>query len=191
MTGANGQLGSTLKDVSINYNHNYFFREKNELDITNFFVLENFLKKNNINTLINCAAYTNVNESETNKDLSNNVNHYAVENIAKLCFKFGIQLIHISTDYVFDGLKKYPYNETDKTNPINYYGKTKLDAERKILSYDLNKSVIIRTSWLYSKLDNNFVNKILNKLNNKKEIFVVDEEIGSPTNAIDLAETII
>ena len=108
-----------------------------------------------------------------------------------MCYKLNVQLVHISTDYVFDGLKKTPYNELDKTNPQNYYGTTKLNGEKKILSYNLTNSVIIRTSWLYSNRNNNFVSKILMKLKNENEIFVLENEIGSPTNSLDLARSII
>ena len=192
VTGSNGQLGSSLKEISINYNFNFFFKEKKELDITYFDSLENFLKKNNIQTIINCAAYTNVNKAEKNKILSNKVNNTGVENIAKLCNYLNIQLIHISTDYVFDGFNKnIPYRELNNTNPQNYYGKTKLNGEKKILNYDLKNSAIIRTSWLYSKFDKNFVSQIIKKLKNEKEIFVVDDEIGSPTYALDLSKVIM
>ena len=191
VTGAKGQLGSSLKEISNSYNHNFFFKDKVQLDILNFSKIHNFLKKNNINTIINCAAYTDVNHAEQQKIICDEINHIAVENIAKLCYKYGIQLIHISTDYVFDGLTNLPYTENNITNPQNFYGKSKLNGENKILNYKLNKSIIIRTSWLYSKSDNNFVNKIISKLNNKKKIFVVKDEISSPTNAYDLSLAIM
>ena len=100
-------------------------------------------------------------------------------------------MIHISTDYVFDGYNNLPYEESNLTNPQNYYGISKLNGEKKVLSYDLKKSAIIRTSWLYSKLSNNFVSKVLNELKNRNEIFVVKDEIGSPTNALDLSRAIL
>jgi len=191
ITGSNGQLGKTLKDISLRYPYRFFFRSKKELDITNFFVIKSFLKKYKINLIINCAAYTNVDNSENDKIISDNVNNLAVNNISKLCEELEIQLIHISTDYVFDGLKQIPYNELDNTNPNNHYGQTKLSGEKKILSFNLKKSIIIRTSWLYSIYDNNFVSKILFKLKNNKEIYVVKNEIGSPTNSYDLSKTIM
>ena len=191
VTGANGQLGISIKEVSNDYNYNFYFKEKKDLDITNFIIFEKFLKKNNIDTIINCAAYTDVIMAEQNMDYSNIVNNIAVGNIAKLCRELSIQLIHISTDYVFDGLSISPYNENNNTNPKNYYGKTKLEGENKILNQKLENSAIIRTSWLYSNLPNNFVNKIINKLNYNKKIFVVEDEIGSPTNAHDLSKVIM
>tara|TARA_B100000524_G_scaffold20970_1_gene10753 strand:+ start:559 stop:1437 length:879 start_codon:yes stop_codon:yes gene_type:complete len=191
ITGSNGQLGRTLKEISANYNYNYFFKEKKNLNISNFSIINSFLKKNDINIIINCAAFTDVDKSEINKDLANEVNNLAVDNIAKLCFELEIKLIHISTDYVFDSLGKTPLNELNHPNPKNYYGMTKLNGEKKILSYNLNNSVIIRTSWLYSKFENNFVSKILLKLKNENQIIVVDNEISSPTSALDLSKTIM
>lgn len=191
VTGANGQLGVSLKQISNNYNYNFYFKKKIDLDITDFLGLKKFLKNNNINIIINCAAYTDVATAEKNPALSNAVNNLAVGNIAGLCQELKIQLIHISTDYVFDGLNNIPLQENDKRNPQNYYGRTKLDGENKILSAMLENSAIIRTSWLYSNLQNNFVNKIISKLNNQKKILVVEEEVGSPTNAIDLAKVIM
>ena len=191
VTGANGQLGVSLKEISNNYDYNFYFKKKIDLDITDFLVLEKFLKNNNINIIINCAAYTDVASAEKNQALSNAVNNLAVGNIARLCHELKIQLIHISTDYVFDGLNNIPLQENDKKNPQNYYGQTKLDGENKILSGMLENSAIIRTSWLYSNLQNNFMPRLLSKLNNQKKILVVEQEVGSPTNAIDLAKVIM
>ena len=191
ITGSKGQLGSAIKEISKDYLHIFFFKDKSEMDITNFSLVQNFLKKYKIDTVINCAAYTDVINAEKNKILSDNVNNIGVENLAKLCSKFNIQLIHISTDYVFDGYNNLPYEESNLTNPQNYYGISKLNGEKKVLSYDLKKSAIIRTSWLYSKLSNNFVSKVLNELKNRNEIFVVKDEIGSPTNALDLSRAIL
>ena len=109
----------------------------------------------------------------------------------ELCHKYRVKLIHISTDYVFDGKKKLPYNENDKTNPVNNYGLTKLNGEKEILNSRLEKSIIIRTSWLYSKYGNNFVKKIIDNLKLNKPFSVISNEIGSPTNSLDLAETIL
>ncbi len=191
ITGSNGQLGSCLKKISDNYNYSYFFKKKKELDITNSLVFEKFLTDKNINTIINCAAYTDVNGAEINKELSDKINNQAIEYIAKLCSELDIQLIHISTDYVFDGNNDTPYQENDITNPLNNYGKSKLMGEQKILDYNLPGSIIIRTSWLYSKSKNNFVSKILKKISSGMNISVAVNEIGSPTNAVDLAKTIL
>ena len=192
ITGSCGQLGKTLMAESINFkNHyNFYFTNKSELDITNNKLLTDFFNKNIINTVINCAAFTDVNEAESNLSLANKVNNIAVGNIAKICNNSNIQLIHISTDYVFDGNTKRPYAENYKTNPINNYGFTKLQGEQKILNYNLKNSVIIRTSWLYSKFKNNFVKKIITKIQKKMNLEVFENQIGSPTNAEDLAKFI-
>ena len=191
VTGCNGQLGSSIKGNSDCYNYIFFFKEKSELDISNYNILKNYLKKNKIDTVINCAAFTDVENSEVNKELADKINHCAVDNLAKLCAKFNIQLIHISTDYVFDGNRNIAYSENIITNPINYYGLTKLKGEKKIFKYDLKNSAIIRTSWLYSNSKNNFVSKIISKINTGTSFSVTDKEYGSPTNVEDLSRTIL
>ena len=191
ITGSNGQLGSSLQEISNNYSFNFFFTKKKELDLTNFSMVRNFLKEKQINTIINCAAYTDVDGSKKNNEISEQINDMAVGNIAKLCSELNIQLVHISTDYVFDGFSSVLYNEENKTNPQTHYGITKLKGEKKVLQYNLKDSIIIRTSWLYSKFGSNFVNKILHKIKMQKEIFVVEDEIGSPTYAPDLAKVIM
>ena len=192
ITGSNGQLGKALEKLNSYYiNYNLYFRDKDQLNISEFNDVEEFVVKFKINVIINCAAFTNVELAEKNKNLANLVNNISVENIARLCSIKNIQLIHISTDYVFDGLKKQPYKESDRVNPINFYGLSKLNAERNIMKFDLKKSVIIRTSWLYSGDKNNFVGKIIEMINNHKNIEVVSDEIGSPTNVNDLANFIL
>ena len=191
ITGANGQLGKSIKEISKDYQYNFIFKEKKELDLTNFINVQNFLKQNKVNSVINCAAYTDVESSEDNQKTCEKINDLAVGNIAKLCNELDVKLIHISTDYVFDGFSSIIYNEENETNPQTYYGRTKLGGEKKILNYNLKNSVIIRTSWLYSKFENNFVHKILFKLKNNNKISVVDDEIGSPTNAHNLAVAIM
>ena len=192
VTGSDGQLGNSIKKVSNGFdNYNLYYTNKNQLDISNCILLKEYIIDYGIDIIINCAAFTNVEEAEVNRDISDKINHIALENLSKICYENEIQLIHISTDFVFDGLKLVPYTEIDNPNPINYYGLTKLNGENKILKYDLNQSIIIRTSWLYSDLQNNFVSKILDKINFQEEIKVVDNEFGSPTNAKDLAITIL
>ncbi len=191
ITGSFGQLGTSIKNISDKYDYRYFFTNKDNLNINNFLKVESFLKKFEIDIIINCAAYTNVNMSAVEKKLAENVNIQAVDNLAKLCHENNVKLIHISTDYVFDGEKKTPYNETDLTNPINFYGLTKLRGENSLLSSQLKNSIIIRTSWLYSQFRENFVKKITKKLNQNENIHIVKEEIGSPTNATDLARAIL
>ena len=191
VTGSNGQLGKCLKKFSKSYNYKFLFKPKNELDITKFNSLEKFLQTLNIDVIINCAAYTNVNNSEIEKKKSELVNVQAVNNLAKICKSKKIQLIHLSTDYVFNGNNNKPYLETDQTNPINHYGLTKLKGENSILKHSPENSIIIRTSWLYSKYKNNFVSEIIKKINNKEEINIISDETGSPTNANDLAKIIL
>ena len=191
ITGSEGQLGSSIKEVSTEYNHNLKYVNSSQLDITNFDEVNNYLSLNKFDFIINCAAFTDVNESEINFEIAKKINGNSLDNLAKNCLKNKLGLIHISTDYVFDGNKNTPYMEDDVTKPINMYGESKLIGENKILSYNLSNSIIIRTSWLYSKYQNNFVAKIIKKILSGVNFSVVDDEIGSPTNARDLAKTIL
>ncbi len=192
VTGANGQLGSEIFKISKFYSsYNYFFESKNSLDITNFHLLNSYIRKNKISTVINCAAYTNVDEAETEHQIANQINFKSVSKLAKICKENNIKLIHISTDFVFDGKKKSTYNENDKTNPINVYGKTKLRGENSILELGLKNSLIIRTSWLYSGEGDNFVNKLCENFKKFKQINLPTDEVGSPTYATKLAENIL
>tara|TARA_B100001250_G_scaffold149451_1_gene128006 strand:+ start:1847 stop:2734 length:888 start_codon:yes stop_codon:yes gene_type:complete len=192
VTGSDGQLGKSIKRISNQYdNYNFIFTNKDQLNISEFSLINKIINENSIKIVINCAAYTNVEEAENNKELADLINHVSVDNLANICSEKNIQLVHISTDFVFDGMKKSPYNENDIPNPINYYGLSKLNGENKMMSYNLNKSIVIRTSWLYSDSENNFVSKILKKINNYENINVVNDEIGSPTNVVDLAELIL
>ena len=193
ITGSSGQLGVQLKKISPNFpNFNFFFKDKIELDITNFSSVENFVRKYKIDVLINCAAYTNVDLAEEQKELVNLINNVSVGFLAKICSENKIQLIHISTDFVFDGNKKFPYNEDDITNPLNFYGLSKLNGEKQILkNSNLKKSLIIRTSWLYCESKNNFVSKIISKILANENIMVVKDQFGSPTRTKDLALAIL
>ena len=192
VTGSDGQLGNSIRKISIEFEmYNFHFTNKNQLDISKFNLVKRYIENNNINILINCAAYTNVALAENNKDQADLINNLSVDNLAKICSERNIQLIHISTDFVFDGLKNDPYNEKDIPNPINFYGLSKLNGEKNMMSYNLKNSVIIRTSWLYSEIKDNFVSKILDKIHHQKSINVVVNEIGSPTNAEDLAIMIL
>ena len=181
VTGKNGQLASELELLKSN-SENWNFFDKNNLDISNINSLSNYFSINKTDVIINCAAYTKVDNAENFCDKAFQVNHVGVKNLIYVCQKFNIKLIHISTDYVFDGNSKVPYNENDKRNPINVYGQSKLLGENEILNSNV-KSIIIRTSWLYSNYGNNFVKKILHK----NKISVVTDEIGNPTYAHDLA----
>ena len=160
VTGSNGQLGSELRmlnDEFLMLNYKCFFTDKNELDITNIEKVKEFCKNNKITHIINCAAYTAVDKAEEDKELADLINHRAVKNLAVIAKELNISLIHISTDYVFDGKNFKPYNEDDITNPQGVYGQTKLDGENAMLEYNLKNSIIIRTSWVYSSFGNNFV----------------------------------
>lgn len=192
VTGSSGQLGSEIK-INSNYisNSNMFFTDSHSLDITKYEKVKNFIIKNRIKSIINCAAYTDVDNAEIEPNLANEINHLAVSNLARLAKELDLKLIHISTDYVFDGLSKTPYKESDIPKPVSVYGQTKLDGELAILNINPLNSIIIRTSWLYSRNSNSFVNKIISSAENKNEINVVDDQIGSPTYAKDLAKVII
>lgn len=193
VTGSNGQLGKSLNrlvDQNIT-DHRFVFSTRDELDLTDFYNIRRFIEKNEFDVIINCAAFTEVDKSEVEKDLANMVNHLVVKNIAEIARDNCIKLIHISTDYVFDGLKQKPYNELDTASPINVYGKTKLDGENAIMSSMANDAVIIRTSWLYSEYGNNFVDTILSLAKERKELNIVSDQIGSPTYAHDLATSIL
>ena len=191
ITGSKGQLGIALQNIEQNYpKYNCFFTDKSVLDITKPKAVETFITTNKIKVIINCAAYTNVDKAEDEVNLATEINEVAVENLAIISKKFNVTLIHISTDYVFDGNSKKPYLETDVTNPQNKYGLTKLNGETALQSVNPKNSVIIRTSWLYSLHGNNFVKTMLRLFQNNKEVNVVSDQIGSPTNATDLAKII-
>lgn len=190
VTGGGGQLGMSIKSLTKKYNYNFFLKNKTDLDITNKNEFKKFCDTKKIDTIINCAAYTNVEKAEDEFYLANKINNLPLKHISKTCSKNNITLIHISTDFVFDGNNTVPYVETNKTNPINIYGKTKLEGEKTILKENPARSVIIRTSWLYSEYGNNFMKTIL-KISNNKKIKVVNNQFGSPTYAKDLADDIL
>jgi dTDP-4-dehydrorhamnose reductase len=192
VTGGNGQLGSELKELAPNYpDYIFFFRDVKDLDICNHNAVRCFLITNNIDTIINCAAYTAVDKAETEPELSNAINHLAVANFAQISKEKNIKLIHISTDYAFDGTNHKPYVEADTPNPQSVYGETKLDGELAMRKTNPANSIIIRTSWVYSKFGNNFVKTMLRLAETRDEINVVADQIGTPTNAADLAQAIL
>lgn len=192
VTGFSGQLGNQISKIASEFEkYQFIFTDKDELNISNYNLVNKKVKENRIDILINCAAYTDVQKAEFDRDNADLINNISVAILARVCFENKVQLIHISSDFIFDGLKNSKYNEIDEPNPINFYGLTKLNGERKILDYNLKKSIIIRTSWLYSELENNFVSKILTKINSNQDIKVIGDEYGSPTNARDLARTIL
>ncbi len=192
VTGAKGQLGSEIRELSILYtDYNFFFKGSVDLDITDFRKVNNFIEDQDIDIIINCAAYTAVDNAESNYELANKINNLAVKNLAEIAKKRSIKLIHISTDYVFDGNSCKPYLESDIANPKSIYGKTKLFGEKAVLTINPNNSIIIRTSWVYSKYGNNFVNTMLNLAKNRTNLNVVYDQVGTPTLAKDLAKVIL
>jgi dTDP-4-dehydrorhamnose reductase len=192
VTGANGQLGSEIRKVSKGYSQwNFFFHDVNTLNITDKTALQDFIKQNKITSLINCAAYTKVDEAESELELSNSVNHLAVQNIAEISKENRVKLIHISTDYVFKGNAHTPYLEEDSTDPVNAYGWSKLQGEQAMRLINPKRSIIIRTSWVYSQYGHNFVKTMRRLFQSKDSLSVVYDQIGTPTYAKDLAEVIL
>jgi dTDP-4-dehydrorhamnose reductase len=189
VTGSNGQLGSEIKDVAASYkSFRFFFMDLPALDICNSSQLEIFIIKNNIDTVINCAAYTSVDVAEENVVIAEQVNGAGVLNLVHALAKVNGKLIHISTDYVFDGTGFLPYQESDKTNPMGVYGKTKRNGELAVINSDID-AIVIRTSWLYSAYGTNFVKTMRRLGKERNELNVIYDQIGTPTNASDLAKT--
>ena len=192
ITGADGQLGMEFKSLPIDdLDDNFIFTSSKELDITNHKIVRKFILHKKINVIINCAAYTLVDKAEIEPNKADQINHQAVANLAQIAKDLFVKLIHISTDYVFDGNKSSPYVESDPTNPQTVYGKTKLNGEKAIIKTNPKDSIIIRTSWLFSQFGKNFVNKMLELAKTNKQISVVSDQIGSPTSANDLARVIL
>jgi len=191
VTGANGLLGSAIKKIveQTNISDSYVFFDRFLLDITNRNQAIGIIKAVKPDYVINCAAYTNVNIAENNENEAYSINVDGADIIAYATWLVGGKMIHISTDYVFDGEKNESYTVIDKTNPINYYGETKRNGEISALCYP--NTIIIRTSWLYSDTHDCFFTKVLRKIKNGEEMEVVNDEFGQPTNAYDLAEFIV
>jgi dTDP-4-dehydrorhamnose reductase len=189
--GSQGQLASELRAISLDYpDIELTFLPKEEMDITQALDVENKVRAVNPNVIINCSAYTAVDKAESEVHQAELINVLAVENIALVSKKFDLHLIHISTDFVFDGLEKIPRVESDPVHPLSVYGRTKLEGENKIIASGVSFS-IIRTSWLYSSFGNNFVKTMLRLGREKDQISVVNDQIGSPTYARDLAQMIL
>jgi len=191
ITGANGQLGNEMRILFESYpQFEYFPTDIAELDLCDKYAVDSFVSQNNIDYIVNCAAYTAVDKAEDDIDLCYKVNVDAVENLAKAASGSKAKIIHVSTDYVFDGQNTQAYKETDATNPQSVYGKSKKAGEDILLEY-CNDCIIIRTAWLYSSFGGNFV-KTMIRLGKEKDVLnVVADQIGTPTYAADLAKAIM
>lgn len=191
ITGANGQLGNCLRDLAhSDSRHHFFYTDVDELDITSMEQVEDYVQKHNIEVIINAAGYTAVDKAETDADRCFLINRDATRNLALVTKGHGIFLLHISTDYVFDGTSSKPYKPDDRTNPQSVYGKSKAAGEVAVLESGCH-AVIIRTSWLYSEYGSNFVKTMLRLGRERDELRVVDDQIGGPTYAGDLAQAIM
>ena len=200
VTGKNGQLGRSIHklvntDTKIDNNQSsneFIFVGREELDLSSESGISHYFDNNNkFDIIINCAAYTQVDKAEQEVELASQINHLAVKQLASIANKQKAKLIHISTDYVFDGESDKPYIETDKTSPINVYGRTKLAGEQALQAVMPMNALIIRTSWVYSEYGNNFVSTMLRLGKERDELNIVSDQIGSPTYATDLASVIL
>lgn len=192
VTGANGQLGQAFKSFENDFeSYEFYFKSIDDIDITDKIGLEAIFENQPIDFVINCAAYTNVDGAENDKDNAFKINAEAVENLAVFAKKYGFGLIHFSTDYVFDGESETPYLESDEVNPINVYGASKLAGEQAILKGNPKNSIVIRTSWLYGNSGKNFVKTILQKSEELDELSVVKDQVGVLTNAEELAKSVL
>ena len=189
VTGANGQLGNEMRRVSLDSRNCYLFTDVNELDITDATAVRNMLKKEQIDVIVNCAAYTNVDRAEDDFAMADLLNNKAVENLAVAAAETGATLIHVSTDYVFRGDKNIPCRESWETDPLGVYGKTKLAGEQSLVKAGC-KYLIFRTAWLYSPFGKNFVKTMRQLTSTKDSLKVVFDQVGTPTYAGDLAALI-
>lgn len=189
ITGANGQLGKEMRKLGTASADNYIYTDVAELDITDADAVDRFIVMNDINVIVNCAAYTNVEKAEGDEAAADRINHRAADNLAKSAKKCRATLIHVSTDYVFDGHKNTPYTEDETPSPLGAYGRTKLDGEKAIIESGC-KYIIVRTAWLYSEYGNNFVKTMLRLTSERESVNVVSDQIGSPTYAGDLGAAI-
>lgn len=191
ITGANGQLGMELRELSAVYTvFDYLFLSRNELSIEDARSVKLFFTKSRPQYLINCAAYTAVDKAESEKEQAFLINAKAVGILAAACKEYNCRFIHISTDYVFDGTASVPYQEDSPTHPQSIYGASKLEGEMQALQFNPG-AIIVRTSWVYSGFEKNFVKTMLKLMNEKEEINVVNDQYGSPTYAADLAEAVL
>ena len=191
ITGSKGQLGSEFRELAPQYpQHQFFLTDVDELDITHSEKVYKFMKSNKIECVVNCAGYTQVDQAEDDKPGATLLNSTATKYLAEASSRVGALLIHISTDYVFEGKNFKPYTESDTANPKSIYGKTKLDGEIEVM-FNAKRAIIIRTSWLYSAYGHNFVKTILEKAKTEKVLKIIFDQIGTPTYARDLARVIL
>ena len=191
VTGCNGQLGKEFQKISNIYTeHNWIFTDINELDICDKHSVNTFFTEKTLDVCINCAAYTAVDKAEDEEEKARTINATAVSNLAYACKSSNTLLIHISTDYVFDGTSERPYLESDLVSPNCVYGKTKAEGEQNIITSGCSY-IIVRTSWLYSSYGNNFVKTMLRLGSEREFVNVVDDQNGNPTWAYDLANAIM
>ncbi|MFL2592504.1 MAG: dTDP-4-dehydrorhamnose reductase [Flavobacteriaceae bacterium] len=189
VTGSNGQLGKTIQSILKN-NSKFIFTDKNSLDITKKKKIESVIKSYDINCIVNCAAYTHVDQAEIEKEKVDELNCNAVKNLVEISETYKLRLIHISTDYVYNGINRSAISEYEYVDPQNYYGVSKLNGEKHIEN-SISESIVIRTSWLYSSFGKNFVKTILEKAKSESLLKIVGDQYGCPTNAHDLADAII
>lgn len=190
ITGCNGQLGRKMHDLLADYDDEVIYTDVDTLDISDMYALDKFVGENGFTHIVNCAAYTAVDKAESDRINAAKINIDAVHNLAVVSSKHNIKLVHISTDYVFDGRSYQPYMENMIAMPQTVYGKTKFGGEQ-ILQAECRSAIIIRTAWLYSEYGNNFVKTMLRLGREREELNVVYDQVGSPTYAGDLAKTII
>jgi len=189
VTGSNGQLGKTIQSIVKNKSE-FIFTDKNSLDITKKKKIESVIKSYDINCIVNCAAYTHVDQAEIEKEKVDELNCNAVKNLVEISETYKLRLIHISTDYVYNGINRSAISEYEYVDPQNYYGVSKLNGEKHIEN-SISESIVIRTSWLYSSFGKNFVKTILEKAKSESLLKIVGDQYGCPTNAHDLADAII
>ncbi|MFY7840323.1 MAG: dTDP-4-dehydrorhamnose reductase [Lacibacter sp.] len=191
VTGSNGQVGKELQQLATAYpQYRFVFASREDMKLHHYGLVENFFIATKPHYCINCAAYTAVDKAESEQELAMLVNGEAVGNLAAVCKKYNTKFIHISTDYVFDGESEMPYKEDDATGPINTYGRSKLLGEQLCMKED-EDAIIIRTAWVYSSFGHNFVKTMVRLMNERNELNVVADQIGSPTYAADLAKAIL
>lgn len=191
VTGSNGQLGSEMQQAAKRFpNFKYIYTDVAELDICDKNTLNNFVNKNEVNFIVNCAAYTAVDKAEDDMELCYRINRDAVKNIAEVAQENNVKVVHVSTDYVFDGTNYIPYTEDMPVCPSSVYGKSKLEGEQ-VLIENCKEAVILRTSWLYSSFGNNFVKTMMKLGTERENLNVIFDQVGTPTYAADLADTIL